>query len=781
MKFLKEQKAKEEAERKRLEEEENEKLRLEEERIRKVEEEEARKKAAKEAKKQRKKERIAQMKKEGKYQTKQQKEKDRRNQVFLDSVKAGNVTIQKDIENKRKPVYTKLKKQKFVEKEKAVDEQEKPRSNAEENDSELDDWDKSSDDEIEEGEVSDENPISEGCPREIPVIQDPAERIAERKRLAEAERSTENLRSPVICVMGHVDTGKTKILDKLRNTNVQDNEAGGITQQIGATNVPLSAIKTQTRMVEGLDKIKIPGLLIIDTPGHESFSNLRSRGSSNCDMAILVVDIMHGLEQQTVESIKMLKERKVPFVVALNKIDRLYQWESDDGKDVEDLIKSQKRHVQQEFQKQVELVAVQFAEKELNVKLFYENDNPREYVSMVPTSAHSGDGMGNLMAMVVKSCEKYLAKRLAFSNELQCTVLEVKDSLGLGMTVDVLLVNGKLSCGDTIVLAGQEGPIVTTIKGLHQPEPMKELRVKNAFKQRSQVCGAQGVRISAKDLGKALAGTQLLVARNEDEVEVLKSEAQSEVDAVLKNIKVSDKGVYVQASTIGSLEALLEFLKSSNIPYSGINIGPVHKRDVDRARVMVERSGCEEWAIVLAFDVKVSREAREHAESVGVKIFTADIIYHLQEAFINHREKIKQQKREEHKDEVVMPCKLKIVSVIAKRAPIIVGVRVEAGELRRGTPVVALEKKLFIGRVSSIRSVKDEDLESASANEEVSVRIDACAGEAPRMVGRHFDESGLLVSRISRDSIELMKRWWRDELRKHRKLVVELKQHLDIF
>uniref|UniRef100_UPI003AAB7EFF eukaryotic translation initiation factor 5B-like n=1 Tax=Centroberyx gerrardi TaxID=166262 RepID=UPI003AAB7EFF len=216
------------------------------------------------------------------------------------------------------------------------------------------------------------------------------------KRRAENLKNTDldRLRAPVVCVLGHVDTGKTKILDKLRHTHVQDGEAGGITQQIGATNVPLDAIVEQTKMVKNFDKetLKIPGMLIIDTPGHESFSNLRNRGSSLCDIAILVVDIMHGLEPQTLESINLLKEKKCPFIVALNKIDRLYDWKKSPDTDVVATLKKQKKNTKDEFDERAKAIIVEFAQQGLNAALFHENKDPRTFVSLIPTSAHSGDG-----------------------------------------------------------------------------------------------------------------------------------------------------------------------------------------------------------------------------------------------------------------------------------------------------------------------------------------------------------------------------------------------------
>ncbi|XP_018605678.1 eukaryotic translation initiation factor 5B [Scleropages formosus] len=685
-------------------------------------------------------------------------------------------------------------------------EEEEDEDDDEEDDEDEDDEDEEDDDESQEEEQEEEKKEIQ-LPGKKKVGREPSsesssesedddgrtkeERLYDRAKRRIEKRREENLkninvdkpRSPVVCVLGHVDTGKTKILDKLRHTHVQDGEAGGITQQIGATNVPLETIIEQTKMVKNFDRenIKIPGMLIIDTPGHESFSNLRNRGSSLCDIAILVVDIMHGLEPQTLESINLLKEKKCPFIVALNKIDRLYDWKKSPDMDVVATLKKQKKNTKDEFDERAKAVILEFAQQGLNAALFYENKDPRTFVSLVPTSAHSGDGMGNLISLLVELTQSMLTRRLAHCDELRAQVMEVKALPGMGTTIDVILINGCLREGETIIVPGVEGPIVTQIRGLLLPPPLKELRVKNPYEKHKEVSTAQGVKILGKDLEKALAGLPLLVAYKEDEIPVLRDELVRELKQTLSSIKLEEKGVYVQASTLGSLEALLEFLRSSKVPYAGINIGPVHKKDVMKASTMLEHD--PQFAVILAFDVKIERDSQELADSLGVRIFSAEIIYHLFDAFTKYREDYKKQKQDEFKHVAVFPCKLRILPqfIFNSRDPIVMGVTVEAGILHQGTPMCVPSKGFVdIGIVTSIE-INHKSVENAKKGQEVCVKIEPIPGESPKMYGRHFEATDIIVSKITRQSIDALKNWFRDEMQKSDwQLIMELKKTFEI-
>ncbi|KAL9261388.1 Eukaryotic translation initiation factor 5B-like protein [Drosera capensis] len=596
---------------------------------------------------------------------------------------------------------------------------------------------------------------------------------------SQSKENDGNLRSPICCIMGHVDTGKTKLLDCIRGTNVQEGEAGGITQQIGATYFPAENIRERTKELKADAKLKVPGLLVIDTPGHESFTNLRSRGSGLCDIAILVVDIMHGLEPQTIESLNLLKMRNTEFIVALNKIDRLFGWKASRNAPFIKTIKEQSKHVVELFNTKVKETVTQFMEQGLNTALYYKNKEMGETFSIVPTSAITGEGIPDLLLLLVQWAQKTMVEKLTFSDEIQCTVLEVKVVEGHGTTIDVVLVNGVLHEGDQIVVCGMQGPIVATIRALLTPHPMKELRVKGTYLHHKEIKAAQGIKITAQGLEHAIAGTALYVVEPDDDVERITELAMEDMQSVLSRIDKSGEGVCVQASTLGSLEALLEFLKSPavNIPVSGISIGPVHKKDVMKASVMLEKK--KEYATILAFDVKVTPEAREYAEENGVKIFMADIIYHLFDQFKAYIDNLKEEKKKEAADEAVFPCVVQILPncIFNKKDPIVLGVDVVEGIAKVGTPIcVPARDFIDIGRIASIEN-NHKPVDIAKKGQKVAIKIvGATPEEQQKMFGRHFELEDELVSHVSRKSIDVLKANYRDDLSMEDwRLVVKLK------
>lgn len=590
-------------------------------------------------------------------------------------------------------------------------------------------------------------------------------RRTERDDIARAARTPTNLRSPISCIMGHVDTGKTKLLDKIRHTNVQEGEAGGITQQIGATQFSKEtlAIQTQSMQASHPFEILLPGLLVIDTPGHESFTNLRNRGSSLCDIAILVIDLMHGLEQQTIESINMLKRKRAPFVVALNKVDRCYGWKTLPDGPIREALALQDENCRLEFKDRTERVIVQLMEQGLNSKLYWENDDLNHTVSLVPTSAVTGEGVPDLLMMLITLTQERQQEKLMFMDVLQCTVLEVKVVEGLGHTIDVVLVNGTLREGDTIVVSTMEGPVVTSIRALLTPPPNREMRVKSEYIHHQELKGAIGIKIVATDIGRAIAGTPLLVVREGDDLEDVKDDVQSDLSKVMKALATDSKGVMVHASTLGALEALLQFLREEckpPIPVSHINIGPIFKKDVMRANIMNEK-GQPEFATILAFDVKVDSEAATFAEESKVRIFTADIIYHLFDQFSAYMNGLNEARKEEATAIANFPCIVKILPqhIFNKKDPILLGVEVIEGSLRLGTLLTIPSLGMDVGKVTSIEN-NHKEVPVAKKGTSVSIKIEC--DNSTMTYGRQFDHTNALYSKITRQSIDALKQFFKE-------------------
>ena len=651
---------------------------------------------------------------------------------------------------------------------------------------ELDDWENLLDGVEEPEEPKPEQKVAKAQPV-IKQAKKPAEKQkdeptdAELQKLREASNFNNPLdffnikskyRCPIVCIMGHVDTGKTKILDHIRRTNVQGGEAGGITQQIGASFFPATKLKEET---DKLDKkvlpvdVEIPGFLIIDTPGHESFANLRSRGSSLCDFAIVVIDVMHSLENQTIESLKMLIERKTPFVIALNKIDRLFKWNPSPDQSSYKSLNNQEGFVKMQFDEKLLPVKSGLGALEINAELYWKNEDPLEYTSIVPTSAITGEGIPDLLGYIAHYTQKYQHNQILKNlTDFKATVLEVKKIEGMGATIDIILVNGILEVDDKIVMSGFNGPLTTTVKALLTPHPMKEMRVKNEYLHHKKIEGASGVKIMATGLEQALAGSSIYKYKTEEELEEYSAMLNEDIKKIKKKVKLSKEGVGVAASTLGSLEALLDFLKASKIPVSTVCIGDVSKNDLLKILTpfVQDDNKCKkkEYLTLLAFDVKLLPDAIKFAEEYNIKIITAKIIYHLFDGFMKHVDYIQEERKKEEGKKAVFPCILKQVEVFNKKDPIILGVDIVKGILKPNTPIcVPGKNNLKIGVVESIQANHKTIKEATRKTGSVAIRVKT---DGSILHGRHFELGDELVSILSRESIDALKLYFRDEMSK---------------
>lgn len=567
------------------------------------------------------------------------------------------------------------------------------------------------------------------------------------------------LRQPIVVVLGHVDHGKTTLLDRIRGTAVAKREPGEITQHVGASLVPARVIEELARPLKKMFpvRIEVPGLLFIDTPGHELFANMRRRGGSVADYAVLVVDVMEGVKEQTVEALNMLRERKVPFVVAANKIDKVPGWRPSPNEPFIVSVKKQSQKVVEELDRRVYLVVNELSKHGFDSDRF---DRVRDFaktVPVVPVSAKTGEGMAELLAVLAGLCQRYLAERLRFAEGPgKGVVLEVKEEVGLGHTVDVILYDGVIKRGDTIVLGSLEGPLVTRVRALLMPKPLDEMRSpEDRFRSVDVAYAACGVKVVAPNLERAVAGSPLFVVERAEEVEQLSRAVVEEVERV--RIRGDSVGVVVKADTLGTLEALVEALRRLEVPIRIADVGPVSRRDVVEASVSIDED--ETLAAILAFNVKVLKEAEEEAKIRNVKVFVNNIIYRLVEEYVDWRKHMKETERKRLFDSLVRPAKLKVLRgyVFRRSDPAIVGIEILGGVLRPGAPLMR-EDGRRLGAVLQIQE-RGRPLPEARRGQQVAISI-----KGNVMVGRHFDEDDVLYTDVPSQHAMLLLTEFRSEL-----------------
>lgn len=548
------------------------------------------------------------------------------------------------------------------------------------------------------------------------------------------------IRQPVVSVLGHVDHGKTKLLDRIRGTSVQAREAGAITQHIGATEVPIEHIYKVCKTLIGNKKFDVPGLLFIDTPGHHSFVTLRARGGSLADLAVLVIDIREGLMPQTIESIHILRQYKTPFVIALNKVDTIQGWQCVEGRPFILSEKTQQDHTLEAFNEKLYKVIEQLSYEGISADRYDRIDDFTKAVALVPISAKEGEGVPDLLLVLIGLAQRFLETQLEKGEGPgKGTILEIKEEKGLGKTMDMILYSGTLKKGDTVAIGTRGAPLVTKIKAILKPKPLDEIRdPRDRFDSVKELHAAAGVKISCQQSDGVIAGAPILVVKGPNDPAIKTLVEESSI-----KIETQEKGITIKADAIGSLEALAYEAKANDIPIRKYGVGEITRRDIVEAAY-----GDKKNAVILGFNVTMSKDAEAELANHELKVMTSQIVYQLIEDYTEWIDDSKKQTDTDKRAEFSFPAKFRILPNCIFRAskPAIVGVRVLAGRIRPGENLIGPDGR-DCGRIKSIHTGEDT-LKEAKQGDEVAVGIEGVTA------GRQINEDDVIYVDLIGSSIK---------------------------
>ncbi|MGQ4870270.1 MAG: translation initiation factor IF-2 [Candidatus Thorarchaeota archaeon] len=569
--------------------------------------------------------------------------------------------------------------------------------------------------------------------------------------------ATGRLRSPIVTVLGHIDHGKTSLLDRMRGTAVQHREAAGITQHIGASFFPTETIVSICgNLLKAINtELKIDGLLFIDTPGHEAYLNLRRRGGAIADIAILVIDINEGPLTQTYESLKILRAGKTPFLIAANKLDKVPGWKPMPDVPLIQAIKAQSKSTQMEIDRRLYEIVGALSANKIPSERFDRIKDFTKSVAIVPTSAKTGEGIPELLMVLAGLTQQYMQDRLRVSTgPAKGVVLEVREETGLGVTLDTIIYEGVLRKTDTVVVGGLEDAIVAKIRALLLPKPLDEIRdPREKFTSVDEVHAAAGVKIVSPDIHGAVAGAPVFAVDSPDNIEEIKRRVREEVGAI--RIHRDSSGIVLKADTLGSLEAVTQFLQERKVPVRVADVGPIVKRDVLEARAAGDTDPLN--AVILGFNVKVAPGIEDLAAEYGVEIFLNDVIYRLYDDYYAWLIVKKEQAKAESLGHIVRPGKIELLPdyIFRHKDPAIVGVRVY-GVIRPKVGLINGEGR----RVGTILQIQDRgvNIEEATDGMEVAVSI-----RGPT-IGRQVKPGEILYVDVPDKHIIALRKKFRDDL-----------------
>jgi translation initiation factor 5B len=570
------------------------------------------------------------------------------------------------------------------------------------------------------------------------------------------DAGTDTLRTPIVAVLGHVDHGKTSLLDKVRGSAVIEGEAGAITQHIGATAVPLDVISDIAGTLVDPTDFDLPGLLFIDTPGHHSFTTLRSRGGALADIAILVVDVNDGFQPQTIEALDILKRTETPFVVAANKVDTLPGWNPVEDAPIQQSMETQSDRVQQKLNQSLYEIVGELSDEGFSADMYWQVRNFQQNVGVVPVSAMTGEGVPDLLTVMMGLAQRYMKDEMQVDVDGPGvgTVLEVKEEKGFGTTIDIVLYDGTVRADDVIVVGGENDPIVTEVRALLQPRPLAEIRTESRFEQVEEVVAAAGIKVAAPDLDEAMSGAPIRVVRDSS-VEAVEREVRSELAEIA--VETAEEGVVVKADTLGSLEAMANALEEEEIPIVRAEVGAVAPRDVSVASTADEDTN----KTILAFNVDVLNDAERRVEESDVRIFESDVIYQLVEEYDEYVAAIEREQQETVLDNITRPARFQLLMdhTFRQNDPAVVGVEILAGTVKNNMNVVKFEGN-EPERVGQLKGIQEngEDVDEARSGSRVSLAIDGPT------VGRQIEEGDELWIEIPEKHAKILEQELKEEI-----------------
>ena len=565
------------------------------------------------------------------------------------------------------------------------------------------------------------------------------------------------IRSPIVSVLGHVDHGKTTLLDYIRGSTIAAKEAGGITQHIGATEIPNDTIENICGDFISKLAIKdlIPGLFFIDTPGHAAFTSLRKRGGALADLAVLILDVNDGFKPQTYEALNILKMYKTPFIVVANKIDRLFGWEVHEGASFRETFSNQAKSVQQDLDNKIYEIVGELHKEGFQSERFDRVSNFASQISIIPISAKTGEGVIEVLAMLLGLAQEYLTEQLEIDENAPAkgTVLEIKEETGLGVTLDAIIYDGVLRTNDEIALMlSSEDVLVTKIRSILRPLPLEEMRdSKKKFRKLDEVVAAAGIKVAAPHLDDVVSGSPLRVLSEDTDVE---QEILNEIDNI--TIDTEDEGILVKADTIGSLEAVVKLLREMDIPIRAADIGDVNRRDIINSSIAYDEN--ELHGAIIAFNVDVHPNSEEDLNNSEVKLFSGDVIYQILEEYEEWVKQKQEDKKKSFYDAIIKPAKFVSLPklVFRQSKPAIIGIESLSGTLKQGQQLINKDGHV-VGSIASMED-KGETLPDISRGQRVAMAI------KDAIVGKDFEEGDELYVDIPEKHYKSIEREFKDKL-----------------